>query len=107
VPVVEEPLSLADVTARVGEFDAFLVAWEQAEAAPVSDPLSDVPYGGRVALLVGPEGGLTSEEVETLSGAGASVVRLGETVLRSETAGIVLCALTVYEMGGLGGRSRG
>lgn len=40
-----------------------------------------------ILLVVGPEGGLSPAEISTLEGAGASAVRLGDTVLRTSTAG--------------------
>jgi 16S rRNA (uracil1498-N3)-methyltransferase len=45
-----------------------------------------------LALVIGPEGGFTSEERELLSGMGAKPVTLGYNVLRTETAGMVLLA---------------
>lgn len=59
--------------------------------------------GEGVAVVVGPEGGLTATELETLEGEGAIPVRLGETILRTETAAIAAVALAAYESGGLGG----
>jgi 16S rRNA (uracil1498-N3)-methyltransferase len=107
VPPVELPSRLDDVLDRIEEYAAVLVAWEESQGRSVADALDGVAPHDPVAVLVGPEGGLTSGEVDLLSGAGAQVVGLGSNILRSETAGIVLTALTVYEMGGLGGRSRG
>jgi 16S rRNA (uracil1498-N3)-methyltransferase len=40
-----------------------------------------------VVLVVGPEGGIAPEELSALSAAGARLVRLGGTVLRTSTAG--------------------
>jgi 16S rRNA (uracil1498-N3)-methyltransferase len=56
------------------------------------------------ALVVGPEGGLTEHEVETLLQAHprARLVTLGPSILRTETAGIVAPALLRYELGGMG-----
>lgn len=48
--------------------------------------------GQGVVALVGPEGGLTPEEVEIAKGAGYVPVSLGKRILRVETAGIALCA---------------
>lgn len=45
-----------------------------------------------VTALVGPEGGLTPEEVELARGAGYLPVSLGRRILRVETAAIALCA---------------
>ena len=52
-------------------------------------PLAGVtlPGAGDVLLVVGPEGGVSPEELEALTEAGAVAVRLGSTVLRSSSAG--------------------
>ena len=54
---------------------------------PLADALS-VP-GDSVTLIVGPEGGVADEELAALTDAGAVVVRLGPTVLRTSTAAAV------------------
>lgn len=57
-------------------------------------PLAElaVPLDGDVLVVVGPEGGITDDELAALSDAGASVCRLGDTVLRTSTAGLAACA---------------
>lgn len=54
-----------------------------------STPLATVelPEAGEVLLVVGPEGGISPQEVERLVVAGATPVRLGAQVLRASTAG--------------------
>jgi 16S rRNA (uracil1498-N3)-methyltransferase len=56
-------------------------------SAPVA--LTAVPFDGGddIVLVVGPEGGIAPEELSALGGAGARLVRLGDTVLRTSTAG--------------------
>lgn len=107
---VSDPLALPEVASRCSGFDAALVVWEDAVASGpgIGQAIDEagVARDGRVAIVVGPEGGLTSAEVYLLESAGARAVTLGETVLRTETAGIVAAALCVYELGGLGGRPR-
>ena len=51
-----------------------------------------VPDDGTVLLVVGPEGGLSDEELAAFRAAGATVVRLGSEVLRTSTAGVVAVA---------------
>lgn len=66
-------------------------------------PIATVAAGGAdVIALVGPEGGITDEEVAMLRAAGGQAVRLGDTVLRVETAGVALAAVLVAQrsMGG-------
>ena len=52
----------------------------------------DVPTSGRIVVVVGPEGGLTDEEIAAFADAGAVAVRLGSEVLRTSTAGVAAVA---------------
>lgn len=56
-------------------------------SAPLSTTPLDAADARDVVLVVGPEGGIAPEELEALTAAGARRVRLGETVLRTSTAG--------------------
>ena len=59
----------------------------------------------RIAVVVGPEGGLSAGEVgELTSGPRSWPVTLGPTILRTETAGVVAPALVLYECGGMGAK---
>lgn len=88
VPAVAGPLSTADlaqrVTQAVNDGGAAYLLHPQAD-----EPLAEqqLPDGGQVLVIVGPEGGITPQERDTLTAAGATTVRLGPTVLRSSTAG--------------------
>ena len=109
VPVVVDPVAAAELPGLLRGYDAVLIAWEDAEEAGIGTRLSelhlaDVPAAARVAVVVGPEGGLSAEEVAALEAGGAHVCTLGSTILRAETAGVVAAALVVYELGGLGNR---
>jgi len=74
------------VRAVVGRGGVVAVLHESAQAPLASLPLRDVP---EVALVVGPEGGLSDDEVAALTDAGATAVLLGPTVLRTSTAAAV------------------
>jgi 16S rRNA (uracil1498-N3)-methyltransferase len=71
-----------------------------------SDPLSDLAAGGRdvaadrdIVLVVGPEGGFAPEELDVLTKAGATPVRLGSEVLRTSTAGPAAIAVLNVALG--------
>lgn len=83
-PVLGETASTADLVARVRGAAATFVLHEDA-----TEPLAgaDLPERGDVLVVVGPEGGIAPDELTALEGAGARVVRLGPTVLRSSSAG--------------------
>ncbi len=83
-PVLGPTASTADLAVRLAGAAAAYVLHEDARM-----PLAEVtlPTSGDVVLVVGPEGGVAPEELAELEAAGASAVRLGDTVLRSSTAG--------------------
>jgi 16S rRNA (uracil1498-N3)-methyltransferase len=92
VPEVAALASTADLAALTGQL-------------LVLDPHGDValtevsPDEGRITLVVGPEGGISPSEFETLTGAGAVRVRLGLEVLRTSTAGPAALAVLNARLG--------
>ncbi len=85
---VEDPLSIAGLCARplVGE------GWfADADGAIVPAVVEKAP----LTVVIGPEGGLTSEELGRLRGAGYTAVSLGPHTLRFETAAIAAAAAAV------------
>ncbi|MDQ4086242.1 MAG: 16S rRNA (uracil(1498)-N(3))-methyltransferase [Actinomycetota bacterium] len=85
LPDVRELAGTDDVAALLGRCTLSVVLHEQAERPLTSLP---VPDDGDIAVVVGPEGGLTDEEVARFDAAGATAVRLGSSVLRTSTAGV-------------------
>lgn len=109
VPAVALPCGVADLPTILAGTRHLLVCWEDAAGEGIGEALRALgarPDDG-VALVVGPEGGLSAEEVDALVALGARPVSLGATILRTETAATVACALALYELGALGGRPLG
>ncbi len=106
------PQTVDEFCAHASDFDAIVVCWEEAPLIKgLSGVLADLhnrwqtkAADFRIAVVVGPEGGLTSREVDALLACeNASLVSLGSSILRTETAGIVAPALILYSFGQLGG----
>jgi len=97
VPEVAAVASFSKALAALESFDLVLVAWEEEQSLPMSKAVTRyVQANGvpkRVAIIVGPEGGISQAEWDRLQAAGAVSVTLGPRILRTETAG--LCALSV------------
>jgi 16S rRNA (uracil1498-N3)-methyltransferase len=89
IPHVVEPVDTRRLCARVEAADLALVLHEEA-----TEPISGqtVPVAGEVLIIIGPEGGIASEELAALTSAGGRPISLGDTVLRTSTAGVVALA---------------
>ncbi len=74
-----------------------IVLWEEA-TTPLSVVLDSHDVGDLV-FLIGPEGGLTAQEVEMSN---MTPARLGPQILRTETAGVTAAALGAWHLGRLG-----
>ena len=57
----------------------------------------------RVGIFIGPEGGFDPEENNRVKAAGIASVTMGPRIFRTETASIVATAITLYELGDIGG----
>ncbi|GEP47661.1 16S rRNA (uracil(1498)-N(3))-methyltransferase [Microbacterium saccharophilum] len=96
VPEVTSPVTTRQLAARAAQ-SRMLILEPTAEAA-LSD--LDLTAGdGDLVLVVGPEGGIAPEELTALTAAGATLVRLGETVLRTSTAGPAALAVASVRLG--------
>ncbi|MGA8256394.1 MAG: 16S rRNA (uracil(1498)-N(3))-methyltransferase [Nocardioides sp.] len=84
-PTVTPLMTTAEVAALIAETDVAVVLHEEATSS-LGEVM--VPDDGSVLVVVGPEGGLTDDEVAAFVAAGAISVRLGSEVLRTSTAGL-------------------
>jgi 16S rRNA (uracil1498-N3)-methyltransferase len=85
-PVLGSCASLAELVTRAGTVDCAIIMHERATTPIAACP---VPAAGSVLIVIGPEGGLTDDEVTALTAAGGRAYLMGDTVLRTSTAGAV------------------
>lgn len=102
VPTLAAPEDLP-VAVGVGS-DAFVLD-PRSDSPPLARLLAPGP-GSAGNVLIGPEGGLDDQEIAGLERAGWRRAGLGPRVLRTETAGIVTCALLLHAWGDLGSLPR-
>jgi 16S rRNA (uracil1498-N3)-methyltransferase len=91
LPVVSPPLPTAKLAERVT-----FVLHEEATARLST---VELPERDELVLAVGPEGGIAPDELDAFTAAGAVPVRLGETVLRTSTAGVAALAVLSARLG--------
>lgn len=93
VPELQVALDRSTVREYVERADLAVVLHESATEPLAALGAGDLPDQGEVVLVVGPEGGISEEELAALRQAGARVAQLGDTVLRTSTAGSAAIAL--------------
>ncbi|MFF1542842.1 16S rRNA (uracil(1498)-N(3))-methyltransferase [Streptomyces sp. NPDC058291] len=98
-PEVAEASTTKQVAALVARADFAAVLHE--DRAYPSAPLAtaELPSAGEIVLIVGPEGGVSPEELALFEEAGAKAHRLGRSVLRTSTAGTAATALLLGRTG--------
>jgi 16S rRNA (uracil1498-N3)-methyltransferase len=83
-----------------------LIAWEELRNSPQGESrlatalrARNLRVGMRIQVFVGPEGGFTAAEIDLAHHHGLEPVSLGPRTLRAETAGVVVAAAILYEVG--------
>lgn len=79
-----------------------LLLWEGEQTARLRDSLEAYGSPESVAIVVGPEGGLSDEEVEQAIACGFTPVSLGRRILRTETAGLAVLSILQFYWGDIG-----
>ncbi len=99
-PRVEAPVDYAEALDMARDSELALAAHEKAEGMSLK-----VLRGLKVrsaAVLIGPEGGFSPGEIERALDRGFKCVSLGPRILRTETAGIAVLSVIMYELGDMG-----
>lgn len=94
VPEIAAIENLTDWLQQLPEHDLGLVLHHRTDQS-----LADLPRPGHLLLLIGPEGGLTEEEIAAAEAAGFKATTLGPRVLRTETAPIVAMSVCQWLWG--------
>jgi 16S rRNA (uracil1498-N3)-methyltransferase len=80
-----------------GELGGFAAVLHESASEPLAT--APLPESGEITVIVGPEGGVTEEELGVFTKAGARAYRLGPTVLRTSTAGTAAAAVILARTG--------
>lgn len=98
-PEVAAPLSMAGLCEALPRHQLALVPWEDARDGSlrglIASSITDL------ALVIGPEGGMSEADVAPLLAAGAKAVTLGPRIFRTETAGLAAIVAAMAFSGNL------
>ncbi len=95
IPKVSNPIKVKDIVLEDDEIG--LVAYENnKDTKSLSELKKDIKNAEKISIVIGPEGGITKDEYDTLINKGFKSISLGKRILRSETATISLMAMLAY-----------
>jgi len=101
VPTIYPIISLEEALEKVSYAKAKIILWESEKKRSLFSAWGDQGNNTPVAVIAGPEGGFSREEILACKGAGFSTATMGKRTLRSETAAIgavaALAAMMTYK----------
>lgn len=99
IPEVTAPVTWKDALAMAKELDMNMIPYEEAEGVAYSkEVFASIKGKKSLGIFIGPEGGFAREEVETAVAMGAKMVTLGHRILRTETAGMAVMSIIMFEL---------
>ena len=93
LPVLSEPITVAQFIDKHPSSQKLIAHCEKSNKTA----LTNIPNSSNTSILIGPEGDFTESEIALAIDAKYTPVSLGETRLRTETAGMVAAALLLYK----------
>lgn len=100
IPKIENLINIEKLCNLFKKYDIVLVAYEQEKINTLKSELNKIKNikNLKIAIVIGPEGGFEHSEIDILRENGAKVITLGERILRTETVGIVMASIIMYEL---------
>lgn len=99
VPEIANAATLSEAITQLKECDIAFAPYECEDMQTLKSVLTSVENPKKIGFIIGPEGGFDIKEIEQLRNAGIKTVTLGKRILRTETAGEAVLAMTMYEKG--------
>lgn len=98
IPEIQNVIKISEIYDKINEYDLFVVAYENEKEIGLKNILKKNNEAKSIGILIGPEGGIDEKEIEKLEQNGATIVTLGNRILRTETAPIVISSNIIYEL---------
>lgn len=106
IPKVKNVISIKDICNEVKNYDLVLLAYELEEKNYIKQELLKIKNENKnykIAVIIGPEGGIEETEAQILKTAGAHIISLGKRILRTETVALQVSSIIMYELENNGG----
>ena len=97
IPKIDKSINMNTLYSEIKNYDLAIVAYENENNITLKTVLKENTEIKNIAVIIGPEGGFSLDEVDKLRENGAKIVSLGNRILRTETAPITILSMLVYE----------
>ena len=98
IPEVHSVMNFGEALEYAKTLDAAVIPYEKAEGMKASrEILAGLKGKKSVGIFIGPEGGFDEAEIEKAMGSGISPITLGRRILRTETAGLAMLSILMFE----------
>ena len=97
IPKVNDIYNLKNIYTLLENYDIILLANELEKSTTLKDILKQDLRNKKIAVIIGPEGGLEPSEIEALKQLGAKSITLGKRILRTETVAMIMSGIILYE----------
>lgn len=104
IPKINEICNIKQLCNNINIYDSVIVAYENEENYSIKKEIENLKKKSnisKIAIVIGPEGGIDTKEIQELKQAGAKIVTLGNRILRTETVAIALTSIIMFELGDL------
>ncbi len=99
IPEVEQVMSFSEALQYAKQMDLILFPYELAEGMSITkEIISTIKSNQKIGVFIGPEGGFEEEEVRKAEEIGAHPITLGKRILRTETAGLAVLSILMYQL---------
>lgn len=104
IPEIRNIISIDKIEQLINEYDSVIIAYENEKNNKIKKELLKLKEklnknsNIKIAVIIGPEGGLEEKDIELLKQNGAQVVTLGNRILRTETVALNVLSVIRYEL---------
>lgn len=102
IPDINHILNINEVCEKFKEYDLVLVAYENEKINSLKQELKKIQKNKdeeiKIAIIIGPEGGIDKEEIEKFQENNAKIITLGNRILRTETVALNMLSIIMYEL---------
>ena len=97
IPKIESPINIKELVEEIKKYDLVIVAYENETKQTLKNILKNHKNINNLAIIIGPEGGISEDEIDLLCKNEVESVSLGKRILRTETTAIAMLGMIMYE----------